>query len=297
MSLGARAARLLLRATVRTPAMAARNSPRFLASVQRSFNGGTLTFGRPPRGVRVAPLDGFDGEWLLPPGADPATLIFYIHGGGFVACSTRGYRSLTGSLADAAGARVAALNYPLAPQAPFPAARDALVQAYRRLRSAHPEIERAFIAGDSAGGNLALAAGLALRDEPARPDGLVLFSPWLDLTGQSASMQENQRSDDVVIWDPQSRIARAYAADRALDAPEVSPLFADLHGLPRTYVTASRIEMLRDDAVRFAERAAASGVGVQLRLFDGVPHVWQLFHRLPESRASLAEVRAFIHGS
>jgi acetyl esterase/lipase len=295
--LGVRAARWLLRATVRSPARRALSTDRFIAVVRGSFDGGKIAFARPPRDVRVRPMPDLPGEWLEAAGADPALLLFFIHGGGFVGCSRLGYRTLTGSLAAATGARVAALDYPLAPEHPHPAAIDALLGAYRHIRASDPGIRRAFIAGDSAGGNLALAAGLALRGDPHAPDGLILFSPWLDLTGSGESMRNNERSDDVIVLDPQARIARAYAGTRSLDDPAVSPLFADPLGLPRTYVTASSIEMLRDDAVRFAGLARERGVDVSLRLFDGVPHVWQLFRRLPESRASLAEVRAFVHGS
>jgi acetyl esterase/lipase len=299
LSLASQAVRLLLRITAKRPAQAALASPRFLQVVRRSFNRGALAFSRPSRGVTVERIaaPGVDGEWLIPTNADPSSTIVYIHGGGFIACDAAGYRTLTSSLARATGMRVAALNYPLAPEHPYPAALESLVAAYAALRSAYPAIEHVLVAGDSAGGNLALATALALRDHDGAPDGLVLFSPWLDLHGQSRSMRENRASDDVVVFDPDHRLARAYAAGRALDDPAVSPLFANLRGLPRTYITASTIEMLRDDAISFEERARASGVDVRLRLVDGVPHVWPLFRFLPESRSSLAEVRTFAHGS
>jgi len=256
----------------------------------------SLAFGRVPRGAVRAAFNesGVSGEWILPTGNAPARTILYLHGGGYVACSPAQYRSLTGALALRCNARVLALDYPLAPEHPFPAAVDAALNCYRWLLASRTPASQIVVGGDSAGGGLSLSFLLAARENGLDlPAGAVLLSPWVDLTGTAESIRSNAPSDDVVVDDGSHSLARMYAGKEALDDPRISGVFADLRELPPMLIQASNIEMLRDDAVKLAENARSAGVDVALHLFDGVPHVWQLWN-IPESREAFGEIARFV---
>ncbi len=298
-SFQARALRVFLRATTRLPLTRSVGSPRVVSTPRATLDRGALIFGRLPAGAtRVSVDEGpIRGEWVLPQRlAANAPTIFYLHGGGYVACSPATHRTLTGALALRCGARVFVLDYRLAPEHPFPAALHDAMAGFAWLRSHGIAPEDVTFAGDSAGGGLALATALALRDAgKPLPGRLVLFSPWVDLAGTGDSIRSNAMTDDVVVNDGSNTLAHAYLAGRALDDPAASPLYASLHDLPPMLIHASEIEMLRDDAVRLTEKARAAGVDVRLRLWDGVLHCWQLLASLPESRASVDEVAAFVN--
>jgi monoterpene epsilon-lactone hydrolase len=121
----------------------------------------------------------------------------------------------------------------------------------------------------------------------------VLLSPWVDLAGTGASLHENAASDDVIVTDEPRAFAMLYAGSHALTEPEISPLYARLGGLPPLLIQASRIEVLRDDAVRLGARARDAGADATVQLWDGVHHVWPLFTWLPESREALDAIGAF----
>jgi len=268
-----------------------------LARVRRAFNS-PLPW---PRGVRFTEdvVGGVRGEWVeAEQGGAAGTMLMYIHGGGFVGCSPRTHRPLTAALA-LKGLRVFVADYRLAPEHPFPAALDDVLAAWRGLRSVPdgaPGSQRFTVAGDSAGGNLSLALMISLRDAGERmPDAAVLFSPATDLTGGSPSLTENSERDAMFLGLALGNLANHYIA--AVDAanPLASPLLADLHGLPPLLVHVGQDEVLRDDSIRLAEKARAAGVQVELRVWPGVPHVWQLLWRLPEARRSVAAAARFLH--
>lgn len=249
-----------------------------------------------PGGVRYRAdtLGGVAGEWVEAESAAPAAAtLLYLHGGGFVACSPRTHRPLTAALARR-GLRVFVPDYRLAPEHPFPAAPDDALAVWRALQAQQPG-GRLVVAGDSAGGNLALGLLLRLRDagEPL-PAAAALFSPALDLTGGSASIVLNAECDAMFHGPHLAHLGRAYlgAADPA--QPLASPLRGDLRGLPPLLVHVGRDEALRDDALRLAAQARAAGVRVDLRVFERVPHVWQLLHPLPEARRSVAAAARFL---
>jgi acetyl esterase/lipase len=216
------------------------------------------------------------GEVVSWPGCAPdAPVLLYLHGGGYIACSPETHRPLVASLACRIRGRAFVPRYRLAPEYPFPAALDDAMAAYRYLldveRLAPAQI---VIAGDSAGGGLALALALAIRDAAwPSPAGLVTFCPWTDLAATGESLDEN--TEPML--------------------PSISPLYGDFRGLPPMLVHASEDEVLRDDAIRVAEAARRAGVDVELQLWPHVPHVWQFFAAvLPEARASLAAATRFI---
>ena len=266
-----------------------------IAHVRAVFGGGALL--PAPAGVRFRPdrLGGVPGEWAE--SRDPAGVaLLYLHGGGFVACSPRTHRPLTGWFARR-GFRVFAPDYRLAPEHPFPAAVEDSVAAWRGLVGREADAARVAVAGDSAGGTLALALMLALRDAGSPPPcAAALFSPATDLAGTGASLRENARRDAMFRPGGLRHLAAAYLGDADPRAPLASPLYGDLAGLPPLLLHAGEREALRDDSVRLAERARAAGVEVESRIWPVVPHAWQFAHAfVPEARRSLESARAFLH--
>ncbi len=266
---------------------------RDIASVRAVFNQALPA----PKGVIYSAdtVGGVPGEWVqaeLPmPGID--TTLLYLHGGGFVACSARTHRPITAALA-LQGLRVFVPNYRLAPEHPFPAAAQDAMAVYRALRAQAPQ-GRITVAGDSAGGNLALGLMLALRDagEPL-PQAAALFSAALDLTGASPSVTLNAQSD--AMFDPEQlpHLTEAYLAGADPTQAMASPLFGEMAGLPPLFVQVGESEVLRDDSIRLAQKAREAGVRVDFQLFAGVAHVWPLVHQLPESRRSVRAAARFL---
>jgi monoterpene epsilon-lactone hydrolase len=248
---------------------------------------------RRPRGLRAQSFGAVPGEWLTPVETPAATLL-YLHGGAFFCGSPQKYRSIAAFFAGA-GFAVFTPAYRLAPEHPFPAALEDVKVAYAAL-AAERALQPIVVAGDSAGGGLALSLMGALRDEGlALPRAAALFSPWTDLavTGQSARLNE---SKDAVFSRRMLKIAaRNYLRDASAKNPLASPLYADLRGLPPLLLQTGADEMLRDDAVRLADRAREAGVEAQLRIWPTVPHGWQLSDGLmPEARESLALAAEFL---
>ncbi len=241
-----------------------------------------------------ATIGGISGEWAER--STPATTaMMYIHGGGFVACSPQTHRPITAALAKR-GFRVFAPAYRLAPEHPFPAAVDDVVAAWRGLRQ---KVEGPIVvAGDSAGGNLALALMISLRDRGEHlPAAAALFSPATDFTGTGASHRENSGRDAMFRPEILQQFGVAYLGTADPKHPLVSPLYADLSGLPPLFIEVGQTEVLRDDAVRLAARAKDAGVHAEVKVWPVVPHVWQIADSfIPEARRSLDAAANFLHG-
>ncbi|WP_298828268.1 alpha/beta hydrolase fold domain-containing protein [uncultured Piscinibacter sp.] len=262
-----------------------------IARVRRVFDQPLPT----PGGARytAAVLGGVPGEWVEAAQGDAAdTTLLYLHGGGFVGCSPHSHRSLTAALA-LQGLRVFVPDYRLAPEHPFPAAVLDVQAAWHALRAEVPG--RLVVAGDSAGGNLALGLMLALRDagEPL-PDAAVLFSPSTDLVGDSPSLRDNSERDAMFDGEQLDHLAVAYLAGADRAQPLASPLRGDLRGLPPLMLQVGEDEVLRDDSLRLAQKAREAGVVVDLEVFPVVPHVWQLLWRLPEARRAVRNAARFL---
>jgi monoterpene epsilon-lactone hydrolase len=238
------------------------------------------------------------GERVDAPGAAAdGPVLLYLHGGGYIACSPETHRPLVASLVRRVAGQAWVPDYRLAPEHPYPGALDDARGAWRHLVEAEGiPPGRIVVAGDSAGGGLALALAMALRDGGgAQPAALVLFSPWTDLAATGASLDENSERCAMFAGDTIRRAARFYAGAADPFTPLLSPLYGDFRALPPLLLHASHDEVLRDDTVRVAERARAAGVVVELALWHRVPHVWQFFAAvLPEARASLEASAAFI---
>ena len=250
-----------------------------------------------PEGVTCTPVDagGVSAEWSVAAGVDEAKVVLYVHGGGYVMGSAGSHRDVTGRLSKAAGARVLSLNYRLAPEHPFPAPVDDAVAAYRWLLAQGISPGNIAVAGDSAGGGLAIATLLALRDagEPLPAAGIGI-SPWVDMEGTGESMTTRAAVDPVVQKEGLLGMAKLYLGDADPKNPLAAPLHADLAGLPPLLLQVGDAETLLDDSTRLAEKARAAGVDVTLKVWDEMPHVWHLFAPiLPEGRQAIDEIGSF----
>ena len=252
---------------------------------------------RIPKDVRVIPdcVGGIPGEWVsagqrqaLP---SAPCLLLYLHGGGYIACSIETHRAITVAFAQQ-GFRVYAPEYRLAPEHRFPAALDDAVAVYQSMLAKGPIV----LAGDSAGGGLALALMVRLRDAKiSLPVAAALFSPWTDLAGTGKSLKANNTRCAMFYGDSVEPGALHYLADTDRRHPLASPLYADLSDLPPLLIHVGRDEVLRDDSTRLAERARSAGVMVDLKIWPVVPHAWQLAQAtLPEARQSVREAAAFL---
>lgn len=249
-----------------------------------------------PAAVRISPtqVNGIAGEWVETSSAGNAVLL-YLHGGGYFGCSAETHRPITASFA-LHGFRVFAPNYRLAPENPFPAAVDDATACYRGLLAEGHSPERMALAGDSAGGGLALSLLLVLRASGLPlPAAVVLFSPWTDLAATGDSIRTNASRCAMFHGPDIGPSARYYLGNADPRNPLASPLYADLAELPPILVHVGADEALRDDSTRLAEKAKASGVRAELKIWPVVPHVWQIAPQLiPEARESLRECAEFL---
>ncbi|MBR7833224.1 alpha/beta hydrolase [Actinospica durhamensis] len=229
--------------------------------------------------------------------ATPRGHLLYLHGGGYVIGSPETHTALTGELARRSGLLATSVDYRLAPEHPFPAAVDDGLAAYRELLAAGTDPQAIVMAGDSAGAGLSLATLLAARDAGLpQPAAVVLFSPWVDLTLDGASMRTKQDADPIFIEDDLRTFADFYVAAGDRAQPLASPLFADLTGLPPLLIQVGANELLLDDAVRLAGRAGADNVEVTLEIGPGLPHVFQHHYgNLDEAGAALDRAAHFLN--
>jgi monoterpene epsilon-lactone hydrolase len=268
-----------------------------LAHVRAILGGGSRLLVPAGAIYRDAMLGGVSGEWVTrKQGLGAAPVLLYLHGGGYFACSPRSHRPITASFAKA-GFDVFVPDYRLAPEHPFPAAVDDAVSVWNALLTAGRAAGTLAIAGDSAGGGIALALMIRLRDQGrALPAAAALFSPWTDLAATGESLRSNARRDPMFRPQGIPDAAFLYLCGADPRTPEASPLYADFTGLPPLFIEVGERELLRDDSTRLAARAGAEGVDVTLNVWPVVPHVWQMACRfLPEGRQSLQQAAAFLH--
>lgn len=268
-----------------------------LADARQGYDGlGQLLPAAP--GVEARPVDagGVAAEWIVP-ADDGGRVVVYVHGGGYCIGSLGSHRPMLTHLAAAAPARVLSVDYRLAPEHPHPAALDDAVAAYRWVtRDQRIEPSKVVIGGDSAGGGLTLATLVALRDagDPL-PAAAFCLSPWADLTQSGATIQERAEEDPMVRAADLERWAAMYAGDAPPSMPEISPVFADLAGLPPLLIEVGTAEVLLDDARRVAEKAQGAGVEVTLTVAEDMIHVWHLFAgSVPEADEGIARVASFV---
>jgi acetyl esterase/lipase len=247
--------------------------------------------------VKLEPvdLDGVKGEWSIVPGADASRALMFFHGGGYCSGSIASHRRMATEAGRAGGVRALAVAYRLAPEHPFPAARDDALTAWRQLRKEGYPAKRIAVGGDSAGGNLTLAlVGELKRAGEDLPGCLWLISPWTDLAMSGATLTSKSEVDPLIHKEYLQELADAYAPQDRRD-PRLSPLYADLRGLPPTLVQVGSAETLLDDAVRFAGAAGEADVSVTLEIWPHMIHAWPLWNaRLEPGRRALAHAGAFL---
>ena len=255
-------------------------------------------FGATPHGVRIEKIDvaGIPAEWVHPQAEEEGTTLLYLHGGGYSICGPDTHRSLVARLAGAAKTRALLLDYRLAPEHPFPAAVEDAHATYKWLLAEGTDPSRLTLAGDSAGGGLALALMMTLRDagEPL-PAGAALLSPWTDLAMSGWSHVTPGAVDPMLSVTAALTAARHYLQDTPPTEPLASPLYGTFERLPPLLIHVGANEILLDDSRRVADKARIAGVDADLHIWPGVPHVFQAFPQLPEGRASVRELGAFLH--
>jgi acetyl esterase/lipase len=231
------------------------------------------------------------GRWIDPAGAPKGGIILYFHGDGFIAESRAIHDPLLAAIGRAAGARGLMLDYRLAPEHPFPAATEDAFAAWNWMLSTGFDAARVVFAGDSAGGNLALVTAMRARDEGLPlPAAIVLMSPLLDLTFSGASFARNDGIDPMFRAASARRVQDWYAPGLDLADPRISPLFGNAAGLPPTLLHAGSSELLLDDALRYAGKAA----GAEVAVWHDMPHVFQAIRGLADGDRAIAEIAGFI---
>jgi monoterpene epsilon-lactone hydrolase len=248
-----------------------------------------------PAGVKVesVELGGTPAQRLTADGNGPVLL--YLHGGGYVIGSSKSHHHVTGLLAQQMKGVVYSLDYRLAPEAPFPAARDDAVGALGTLLGRYGPA-RCAVAGDSAGGGLSFATLVAARDAGLpMPACVVGISPWVNLGTESGSYDRLKGLDPVLSRDVVEYFAPRYAGDRNRRDPGLSPLFAEVVGLPPTLIQIGDRECFLGDAVAMHEALIAAGVDTQLAVWKEMFHVWHLYWpMLSEGRAAVDEAAQFV---
>ena len=239
---------------------------------------------------------GVPAHWLTAPGTDPGRVLLFLHGGGFELGSVRSDGELAARLGRAAGMRVLFPEYRLAPEHPFPAALDDVLAAWHWLRTDQGLSAASLaVAGDSAGGGLAVALLVATRDAGEElPAAAVLMSPTVDLTSSGASMTERVDQDPISTPAMLRQFAADYLAGADPKTPLASPLFASLTGLPPLLIQVGTADLLLSDSERLATAATHAGVDVTLQIGEGLPHVYQLLLGTPEAAQATEQIGKFL---
>jgi len=253
---------------------------------------------RPPSDTetRYAELGGVRAMHVSTPASLPDRHILFLHGGGYVTGSPELYRDVLWRFADAAAARVAAAQYRLAPEHPFPAALDDALAAWHGLLAQGADPQSAVLMGDSAGGGLAFCLALRLRDGGEQlPAGIVALSPWTDLAVTGDSIGRNADADPMQNPDDVPFLASRYLDGADPRHPYASPLYGDPRGLPPSLIQVGSDEILLDDSVRMAARMRDAGCEVELEIWPRMPHVWQTFASImPEARRAIARIGTYV---
>ena len=249
---------------------------------------------------RQAEVGGLHAEWVLAEDADPDLRLLYLHGGGYVSGSGAFYLALAARLSAAAQCAVLLPDYRLAPEHRFPAGLEDCLHAYEWLRISGPngpaQAEAVFVAGDSAGGGLAMATLLALRDrQRPLPEAGITLSLFADLTLAGESIRSEAEHDPIM--DPRALpdFVSLYADESDARNPLASPVFGDYTGIPPLLMQVGEHEVIRDDSIRTAARARSAGVDVTLEVWPGMFHVFQSHEPLlPEGRQAIENVARFM---
>jgi len=264
----------------------------------RAYVDGMARVFSPKGGVACTHGDvyGVPVEIQTPPASSPNQRILYLHGGGYCFGSPSSHRHLTTRLAAHAACELWSVDYRLAPEHPFPAALEDVRGVYRFLLEQGHAPEDVVLAGDSAGGGLALSLLKTLRDAAMPlPGAAVLLSPWTDLAAEGGSVEARAERDPLIRPEDVRRFAAMYLDGKPLDHPIASPLHGDLRQLPPLLVHVGTEEVLYDDAVELEARAQQAGVACTCYIGEGLPHVWHYFTPLlPQANQAIRDIAAFL---
>jgi acetyl esterase/lipase len=242
--------------------------------------------------VRDSTADGAIFYRIARKGSNAPVRGVYYHGGGYIAGGLATHGGFATCLADILGGAVLLAEYRLAPEDIFPAAYDDACAVYR---SAYAESQDIVVAGDSAGGGLALAVTqYAQHTAPVRPRKLVLISPWLDLTLSAKNLAANEPTDPLLTVKALTRMRDAYLAGQDPADPRASPILGELRGLPRTLIFVSAAEVLRSDSRRLKNEMEWQKTRVILHEYENMPHVFPLMAPLPAANRALKQLTAFV---
>jgi len=251
-----------------------------------------------PSGINFERVDanGVPAEWIIPPNVETDKVLFYLFGGAYVVGAIETRRILPSLISDSSKIWAFLVGYRLAPEHPFPAALNDSITAYQWLLSNGIKAENIICAGGSAGGGLTVATLLKLKElSLPLPAGAVLLSPWTDLALRGESMKLNAEYEPELSKGVLRMAAISYLGGTNRKHPLISPVYANLKGLPPLLIHAGNIETLRDDSVRLAERAKEAGVEVTLEVWDEMPHVFHnYYNEIPESKQAIEKIGQYI---
>ena len=254
--------------------------------------------GKLPRGMVGSSVSIRDvaAEWLVPEGSPNDTAILYLHGGGFCLGIVNANRNFVARMAQGSGIRVLLPDFRLAPEYPYPAAFDDALCVYTWMLGEGYASRNIVLMGDSSGAGLCLSIVVALRDRGMPLPGVcVCLCPVTDLQGTGASLRDRAAVDPYALKDPLA-LVRHYVGNHDPSDPYLSPLYADLTGLPPMLVHASVDDVFLDDATRFVEKARHAGVDVTFKVWE---NLWHIFHLsadiLPEGKRAVQEVCNYLH--
>ncbi len=255
-------------------------------------------FSRVPEDMKVDKfeIEGIPAAWIHTSDAEQGKIILHLHGGGYVTGSIDSYLMMCTRMAQTLKMNLLLPEYRLAPEHPFPAALEDALKVYRWLLAQGHKPGDIIFSGDSAGGGLALATILALREAGERlPAAVVGMSPWTDLTLKGQSHITNARAEAVLRKDTLGEWAACYTGKENPENPLISPIYANFHGFPPLLIQVGSQEILLSDALALAEKARADGISVTLKIWDGMWHVWQVLGDLiPESRQAFEQISRFV---
>lgn len=248
--------------------------------------------------MKPAKIPGVSAYWITPPGVSQQRTIIYLHGGGFVHGSTRVYLQHIIRTAKMCNAQVLSIDYPLAPEHPYPAALDNIVKAWMYLLSQNSvDPKQTVFMGESAGGSLALGSSLRLRDANlALPGAIVLLSPALDMSLTGESMASREKRELILSRQKIEWYADMYVGKALRTGPYISPVTANLHDLPPLLVHVGTEEMLYSDSSTIAEHAKRDGVACELFAGEGMWHGWHVTAGfVPEAKHAMRLVAEFVN--
>lgn len=272
-------------------------SPEGIRKLREVTEKGGRMFGKLPPESEIVPvtIGEMYAEWIKLPGNNTEKAMLYFHGGMYVTGSAQSHRQHVIKFVSGSGINALVFNYRLAPENPFPAALSDALIAYKYLQKEGFEAENLVFAGDSAGAGLCLATMLAIKDKGwTMPAAAAVLSPWTDLARTGESYVSNVEK----CLSPKGSSEHAsvlYAGEKSTENPYISPLYGELANLPPLHISAGANEILRDDSIRFAEKAKAAGVDVTLLVGEGMCHCYPAFGNLfEESKRALEEICNFL---